>query len=380
MNEEQQKQPTKKKKALRILLIVFLVLLCLLCVLVLTVTVMFHRYYSLMQYESVDESIPSLTEEEISAILDKLYGDESVNSENEMPEDSRVELDNSMDQIVGNVSSEESEEAPSAPAQSSEEPSDVPPEVPHEKVSNVLVIGHDKEADGHSRSDVMILVSINEETGKIALTSMLRDTYLTIPGYPNNRLNAAYAFGGVSLLQKTIKQNFDIDIDRYITIDFQAFTTIIDILGGIELELTEQDCKNVFAGQNKPAGKYLLTAEQALHYARWRKGSDDFDRTSRQRTVMLTVIRRMLAMSLSELTSVMEQTLPLVSTDLTEADCYSILFNVVDLAKYEFSSARIPYPGTWEYATIDGRDVITVDLAENRRLFYESTMDETERG
>ncbi len=374
MNEEQQKHSPNKKKALRILLIVLLVLLCLFCVLVLTATMLFHRYYSLMQYESVDESIPSLTEEEISAILDKLYGDESLNTESEMPEDSRAELDNSMEQVIGGVSSDESEEA-SSENEGSEEPSDIPSEVPHEEISNVLVIGLDREADGHSRSDVMIVVSINEKTKKIALTSLLRDTYLTIPGYPNNRLNASYAFGGVALLQKTIKQNFDIDIDRYITVDFEAFTTIIDILGGIELELTEQDCKNVFAGQDKPAGKYLLTAEQALHYARWRKGSDDFDRTSRQRTVMLTVIRRMLTMSFSELTSVMEQTLPLVHTDLTEADCYSILFNVIDLAKYEFSSARIPYAGTWEYATIDGRDVITVDLEENRRLFYESTLE-----
>lgn len=374
MNEEQQTNVPQKSKAKRIVLLVLLVLLCLVCILVLTATMLFHKYYSLMNYESVDESIPSLTEEEISAILDKLYGDESVNSENEMQEDSRAELDNSMDQIVGNVSSEESEETSSAP-ESSAEPSVEPEEVPHEKISNVLVIGLDREADGHSRSDVMIVVSINEETGRIALTSLLRDTYLTIPGYPNNRLNAAYAFGGVSLLQKTIKQNFDIEIDRYITVDFEAFTTVINILGGIELELTDMDCKNVFPGQNKPAGKYNLNAEEALTYTRWRKGSDDFDRTSRQRTVMLTVIRRMLGMSLSELTSVMEQTLPLVSTDLTEADCYSILFHVVDLASYEFSSARIPYPGTWEYATIDGRDVITVDLAENRRLFYESTLE-----
>ncbi len=351
----------------RILPIVLLVLIFLFCIPVLTATVLFHKYYSLMQYESVDESIPSLTEEDVSAILDKLYGDESFNSENEMPEDSRAELDNSMEQLVGEISSEESRETPSAPEEPSEEP--------HEAITNVLVIGLDREADGHSRSDVMIVVSINEETGKIALTSLLRDTYLTIPGYPNNRLNAAYAFGGVALLQKTVKQNFDIEIDRYITVDFEAFTTVIDILGGIELELTEQDCKNLFAGQDKPAGKYKLNAEEALTYARWRKGSDDFDRTSRQRTVMLTVIRRMLGMSLAELTSVMEQTLPLVKTDLTEADCYSILFHVVDLAKYEFSSARIPYAGTWEYATIDGRDVITVDLAENRRLFYESTLD-----
>lgn len=358
MNEEQtpKKEKSTGKKIIRILLIVLLVLLCLFCVLVLTVTLLFHRYYSLMDYDEVDESIPSLTDPEISAILDRLYGSESVDTESELHEESREILDNSMDDQQNQHQPTKEEE---------------------ESLSNVLVIGTDNREEGESaRSDVMIVVSINEKTGKIVLTSLLRDLYVSIPGYPNNRLNASFALGDVALLQKTIKENFGIQIDRYIAIDFSAFRDIIDQLGGIELNLTEQDCENVFPGKEISAGLQTLNGEEALLYARWRKGSNDFGRTERQRTVMMTVINRLLGMSFSELTAVMEETLPKVRTDLTETDCYSILLKAAALAKYSFSSAHIPFAGTWEYATIDGRSVLTLDLEENRRLFFETVMGE----
>lgn len=338
------------------MLIILLVLLCLLCVSVLTVTLLFHRYYALMKYDEVDESIPSLTEIEISEILDRLYGEESQNTESELHEESRILLDTSME----------------------EQQNQHKPTVEEEKhLSNVLVIGMDYHDETLSaRSDVMIVVSINEQTGKIVLTSLLRDVYLSIPGYPNNRLNASFAFGDVALLQKTIRENFGIEIDRYIAIDFSAFTSIIDLLGGIELELTDKDCQNVFPSKGLSAGTYTLTGEEALRYARWRKGSDDFDRTSRQRNVMTAVINRLLGMSLSKLTDIMEETLPKVRTNLTETDCCSILLKVGALANYEMTAARIPFAGTWEYATIDGRDVLTLDLEENRRLFFENVLGE----
>jgi LCP family protein required for cell wall assembly len=216
------------------------------------------------------------------------------------------------------------------------------------------------------------VVSVNEKTGRIVLTSLLRDLYLSIPEYSNNRLNAAFALGGVGLLENTLKTNFGIEIDRYIAIDFSAFTTIIDTLGGIDLTLTEDDCKNIFPGQNKQPGVYKLDGEHALIYARWRKGASDFERTERQRTLMTTVIRRMLGMSLTELTDVMEITFPKVRTDLTEWDCLSILMNVGDLTDYEIDTQRIPFAGTWEYATVNRKSVLTLDIEENRRLFFES--------
>ncbi len=353
---EEQPKSARRYTVKRVLLFLLLGLVILFCIMILVAASLFHRYYSLMEYESVDTSIPSLTNEEISQILEQLYGDESPPAiGSELQEESRTALDESMSQWQEEIEYTEEEE----------------------ELSNILVIGTDnREAGQSARSDTMILVSINRKTGKVSLISLLRDIYLTIPGYPNNRLNASFAFGGVSLLEQTIRENFGIHIDRYIAIDFSAFQEIIDLLGGIQLELTEQDCANVFPGKELSAGSYTLNGKEALLYARWRHGSSDFNRTERQRIVMQTVINRLLSMSFSELTGVMEQTLPKVRTDLTETDCYSILLHVKSLASYRFDTAYIPFAGTWEYATIDGRSVLTLDLSENRRLYLQTVLGE----
>ena len=369
---------TRKQKIKKIALIVLLVLVYLICTLLLIGVALFHRYYSLLDYQSVDTSIPKLTEEEISSVLSELYGDEPLQpEESEMEEDSRQALDTSMEQVLVSTPAEESEEPEDLP---SEEPSQAPSKAPEQEpdeeepeLSHVLVIGMDVSGiNTRARSDTMIVVTINETTGKIVLTSLLRDLYVSIPEYPNNRLNAAFALGNVALLEKTIYANFGIAIDRYIAIDFNAFTEIIDILGGIELTLTEEDLPHVFPGEAKEPGVHTLSGELALRYARWRRGASDFERTERQRTVMTTVINRMLGMSFSELLAVMETILPQVRTDLTEGDCLSILFSVGSLRHYAMQTQRIPFPGTWEYATVDRKSVLTLDLEENRRQFFES--------
>lgn len=377
------KPRTPMQKLRRGLLIALLVLVCLVCVLVLVGVALFHRYYLLMDYQPADHSIPSLTEEEISRVLEDLYGEESLlPEESELPTESREALDTSMEQALVSTPQEESEEMSEEPDEETEE--SLPPETesseevappPSEaaELSHVLIIGMDVEGvNKRARADTMILVTINKTSGKIVLTSLLRDLYVAVPGYPNNRLNAAFALGNVALLYKTIYANFGITIDRYVAIDFTAFTKIIDQLNGIQLELTEKDIANVFPGEDKAPGVYTLNGAQALLYARWRKGASDFDRTERQRILLETVIKRMFTMSLPELFSVMDATLPLVRTDLTESDCYAMLFSVGALAKYPITTQRIPFPGTWEYATINRKSVLTLDLEENRRLFFES--------
>lgn len=373
------KSRTPMQKLRRGLLIALLVLVCLVCVLVLVGVAVFHRYYLLMDYRPADHSIPSLTEEEISRVLEDLYGEESLlPEESELPAESREALDTSMEQALVSTPREESEDVreeseESLPPETESSEEATPPPSEAAELSHVLIIGMDVEGvNKRARADTMILATINKTSGKIVLTSLLRDLYVAVPGYPNNRLNAAFALGDVALLYKTIYANFGITIDRYVAIDFTAFTKIIDQLNGIQLELTEQDIVNVFPGEDKAPGVYTLSGAQALQYARWRKGASDFDRTERQRILLETVIKRMFTMSLPELFSVMDATLPLVRTDLTESDCYAMLFSVGALAKYPITTQRIPFPGTWEYATINRKSVLTLDLEENRRLFFES--------
>jgi len=109
-------------------------------------------------------------------------------------------------------------------------------------VINILLIGIDSRSDNDSgRSDSMILFSINNKSKKITITSIMRDIYVSIPGVHNNRINTAYAYGRASLLLKTIKQNFNIAIDKYVSVNFYSYMDIVDAIGGLELEISADE-------------------------------------------------------------------------------------------------------------------------------------------
>ncbi len=124
------------------------------------------------------------------------------------------------------------EEIPSVASESMQE----------EGVINILLIGNDSRENGEDgRSDAMILLSISKKTKKIYMTSLLRDMYVDIPGHDGNRLNAAYSFGGPELLMQTIEQNLGIEVNRYVLVNFEASANLVDAVGGVDLELTNEE-------------------------------------------------------------------------------------------------------------------------------------------
>lgn len=156
-------------------------------------------------------------------------------------------------------------------------------------ILNIMLFGEDsrKAGEEHGRSDTMIMLSIDNRHKKLKLTSFMRDTYVTIPGnnsvgepYGENKLNAAYTLGGPQLTIKTIESNFGINIDRYAVVDFKSFRNIIDILGGVDIELTSEEIdyinwqsyiNNQVDTRNELAdepGVVHLNGRQALWYAR----------------------------------------------------------------------------------------------------------------
>jgi len=167
-------------------------------------------------------------------------------------------------------------------------------------VLNVLLIGSDSMSVGDGgRSDSMILLSLDARHKKIKLTSLMRDIWVTIPGHGQDRLNASYAFGGPQLTMETIAKNFGILVDRYAVVDFEGFLKIIDILGGVDLELTADECAYINKySQDKHtlrgSGVKHLTGLQALHYSRDRNSiGSDYDRTSRQRNLLKALVGQM---------------------------------------------------------------------------------------
>ena len=109
-------------------------------------------------------------------------------------------------------------------------------------VTNILLIGNDSRTAGEDgRSDAMILLSISDKTKTIHMTSLLRDMYVDIPGHDGNRLNAAYSFGGAELLMETVEANLDVEVNRFVQVNFQAFADVVDAVGGVDLEVTNEE-------------------------------------------------------------------------------------------------------------------------------------------
>ena len=197
------------------------------------------------------------------------------------------------------------------------------------KVLNVMLFGEDNsDGDEHGRTDTMIMMSIDNWHKKLKLTSFQRDTYVYIPGYGQNKINAAYTYGGPKLTIETIETNFGIKIDRYAVVDFDSFIEIIDTLGGIDMEVTQDEIdyinyqmyKNEQVDNPKTItnapGIVHLNGQEALWYARNRGLStnedgneigidgDDWDRTSRQRKLLEKMFNDLKGADLTKIVSI----------------------------------------------------------------------------
>lgn len=257
-------------------------------------------------------------------------------------------------------------------------------------VTNILLIGNDSRLNGEDgRSDAMILVSISKTSGKILMTSILRDVYVEIPGFGSNRLNAAYAFGGPELLMETIEKNFDIPVNRYVLVNFEAFAGVVDAVGGVDIELTAEEIGWVNAYLNEyneltghefgynyltetEPGVIHLNGPQALAYSRNRYVGTDFGRTERQRKVMEEIIKKLPAALLTNMDGLMEGLCPNLTTNLTLNECYGLVLRLPFIIKYERMSGSIPLEGTWWDQNIDGMAVLGIDFEANKSYLHDN--------
>lgn len=248
-------------------------------------------------------------------------------------------------------------------------------------VFNILLIGSDsRDLNDLGRSDAMMILSVNKKTKNIILTSLLRDIYLNIPGKKSNRLNTAYAIGGAKLLTETIEENFKIKLDGYVSVDFFAFLEIIDAIGGVTVEITEEELpflnshirdinKILKEDANKDVlalpGKHLLNGKQTLGYSRIRYVGTDFERTARQRKVIEQIFEKMKKAGIKNIVKLLDIVLPKVTTNLKEIEIISHILNLPDYLGYEFKQWRIPVNGSYRNAKVRGMDVLLIDFEKN---------------
>lgn len=226
-------------------------------------------------------------------------------------------------------------------------------------VINILLIGQDRRiGEPRQRSDAMILCTINPEKKTMVLTSLMRDTYVKLPGgYGKNRLNVPYAIGGFAMLDECLDQNFGIQVDHNIEVDFTGFKKVIDAVGGIDIELTAGEARIVEGDLEE--GMNHLDGGQALMYARIRKLDDDFGRTNRQRTVLMALYEKARGMSLRQLLELMETILPMITTDMTDVEIIGYMSDLFPIWKeMEIITQSIPGKGEFYYDSIDGMSVV----------------------
>ncbi len=245
----------------------------------------------------------------------------------------------------------------------------------HPNVLNIMLFGEDNnQGEKYGRTDTMILMSIDTVHKKLKLTSFQRDTYVYIPGYGYNKINASYTLGGATLSIRTIQSNFGIKIDRYAIVDFDSFKDIIDTLGGVEMEVTQDEIdyinyqmyKNDQSDGNRTTitekpGLIRLNGQEALWYARDRglkKGEDgneigisgdDWDRTARQRKLLTKMVTDLKGASFGQIVEIVDTIGPKITTNLKVDEILKLSTNALTYIGYQIVQNYVPNEGLWYY-------------------------------
>ena len=223
------------------------------------------------------------------------------------------------------------------------------------ELRHILLLGIDaRPGQTTGRTDTMIILTVDTDNQKIKLMSLMRDIIVAIPGHENNRLNAAYVFGGADLLLQTIENNFGIQIDHYVGVNFSMLADLIDQIGGLTLTVEseyymdrinaviKEDNKVLGIDENDglltEPGEQLMTGKQAQAYARYRYGTSDgdFGRTARQREVITKIFYKLVDMSMVELSALAMANIDNVVTNLTLQDIMLLAPAMLSLKNAEF--------------------------------------------
>ena len=249
---------------------------------------------------------------------------------------------------------------------------------PTDKLINILLIGVE-EFDHARNTDTLIIATMNTENNTLKLTSLMRDLYLDIPGHGKNRLNAAYALGGINLLTATISQNLDVDIHGYCLVNFDTFEKIVDTVHGVDITLTAAEANYLNTTnyiskkkyRNVKEGKQTLNGNQALGYCRIRKKptateSNDFGRTQRHRIVLNAIFDKVKSKNVVEMAFLMNKILTSVNieTNITKSEFNRYLEEAVSLKAKQLDTFRIPTDDNYEsikvtIGKLPNRDVLT---------------------
>lgn len=259
-----------------------------------------------------------------------------------------------------------------------------------EEYRNILLLGLDSREDTFkgSRSDCIILVTINNRTKNVKLTSIYRDSYLDINNYGLDKITHAYAYGGPALSMSSINKNLDLNIKEFATVNFDTVVSVVDAIGGIQISITADEVKyinnyivdvNSHVGRNSSSittpGTYTLDGVQALAYSRIRyTDGGDYKRAERMRDVLTAVFAKAKTKSIPELNSLLDTLLPHVYTNISKDEIISLL---PQAASYNVTDS-IGWPYEVKGITLDRWYGVPVTLEQNVKKLHEQVFGETD--
>lgn len=260
---------------------------------------------------------------------------------------------------------------------------------------NILLLGGDSRGmNDYGRTDAIIILSVNMVNGGAKMTSIMRDVWVKLPEKGGQKLNSANVYGGPQLVMRTINENFDMNINDYVLVNMQALAEIIDALGGIEVPkvtkaqrkaLNQQmkyDAKDFKLADSTPLEEYgeniTLTGNQALAFARIRNLDSDFERTQRQRTVLIAMAQQLKNMGATTAIGLIPTLLEHVETNMGMKELVELAGIGMQLDMNDVAQLRLPAEGTYEDGEINGTWKIVADFEENAKVLYDFIYGEAE--
>ena len=238
------------------------------------------------------------------------------------------------------------------------EPNDTepaPPEGTAEGTEVLAIFGGDSRSGKlgkESHSDSIMIVFINHDEGFVKVASVMRDCMVYIEGRGYEKINHAHYYGGPELAVRALNENFDLNIEKYVTINFNNVVKMVDMIDGVEIELSEKELAvvSVDESQKTDSGKYLLTGVQALTFSRIRKIDNDYKRTERQREVLFEIFEKSKTLSYGDRLDIFDEMIGDVNTNYKEEDLLVLMYY---LSKYEVQEMAA-YPQVFFGGTVEG--------------------------
>ena len=243
-------------------------------------------------------------------------------------------------------------------------------------ITNILLAGTDaRPGEKNSRSDAMMILTVDSKNKSLKLTSLNRDTYVNIPGHGEEKLTHAYAYGGANLLVETIENNFKIDIQNYAVVDFYSFMDIVDALGGVEVDVRSSEIKelNKFIDEtynfnnnaNKGSIQYInspgiqrLSGYQALSYSRIRKNDSTQERDRRQRAVIEGLMNGVKDLPVSKYPKLLDTILPYVKTNMKPTEIISLAGKILGIGNLSITQIEFPFADSSDPVTLPGKGFV----------------------